>query len=64
MMERHGNLWVVDSKAMAVNDTRPKWYWCKSISTGYLYDWREDEMEVHETKEPNNVRQEEGATTQ
>jgi hypothetical protein len=46
MMERHGNLWVVDGKGGIRVETKPAWYWCKSISTGYVFDWREDEMEV------------------
>jgi hypothetical protein len=54
MTTKHGKLWVVEKQAAGLGD----WYWCKSISTGYIYDWHEHDMQVHETKEPNNVRQE------
>ena len=61
MVEKHGNLWVVDGIAMRGDGPKPAWYWCKSLSNGYVYDFRADEIEVKDEAEPNNVRQDEGA---
>ena len=54
MVNRHGKLWVIDCIAMRRDaPSRPAWYWCRSMTDGYTYDWREDELIV--AKEDENA---------
>ena len=47
MLEKYGNLWVVDGIAMRGDGPTPSWYWCKSLSNpDIIYDWREDELSL------------------
>jgi hypothetical protein len=47
----HGHLWVIDEPIRGIQNgnrvTSPrKWYWCKALSSGMVYDWNEDEFET------------------
>jgi len=45
MMANHGHLWIIDEpiRGYGESDTR-KWYWCKALSSGAVYDWNSDEL--------------------
>lgn len=43
---KHGNLWLVDHPVHRPDKSAPIWYWCKSLATGWFYDFHVDEMEI------------------
>lgn len=45
MVIEHGHLWLIDEPVKGMK-SHEKWYWCKALSSGVIYDWREDEFNV------------------
>ncbi len=54
ILKREGHLWVVDSFVHArdankrLTRTRTAWVWCKSLTSGRLYDFHETELTLHQ----------------
>jgi hypothetical protein len=49
VVNSHGHLWFVNEVIRSYtrdNHDGLRWYWCKSLATGAVYDWREDEFET------------------
>lgn len=41
-----GYLWIIDGPAQDLHRHNPKeiWYWCRSVATGNLYDFKTEEF--------------------
>lgn len=44
MVTNHGHLWLIDEPINGNAADSSKWYWCKALSSGMVYDWCEDEL--------------------
>jgi hypothetical protein len=48
VLTNHGHLWLIDEPIKGINNGNEpqnrQWYWCRSIATGVVYDWNDDEL--------------------
>lgn len=49
VVNKHGPLWLVSEHHIIPNrDNQPTWVWCKSLATGFIYDFHVDELTIEE----------------
>ena len=53
MLTNHGHLWLIDEPILPIKPDDRQWYWCRSIATGVVYDWNEDELTPHKEGDVN-----------